>query len=133
MKKKGITRRHSVRPWGNGVHSVDAAHTTHTESPHPAHAHAYHRVETAHHAHSTTHHRAVGIAHAAHHPLVHHIVDMSPAPGLFIDMKGMLLPMGVALLATTWPLLKLLVGEVAVCPSRCWSRWLRGRAVFTSI
>ncbi|KAH9034504.1 hypothetical protein EDB85DRAFT_1947757 [Lactarius pseudohatsudake] len=48
-----------------------------------------------------------------------YIIDMSPAPGLFIDMKGMLLPIGAAFPAATWPLLKLLVGVVAACPSRC--------------
>src|ERR1700677_4307929 len=40
-----------------------------------------------------------------------YIIDLSPAPGLLMDMKGMLLPIGVALLTATWPLLKLLVGE----------------------
>jgi len=62
------------------------------------------------------------------------IVDMLPAPaaGLFTDMKGMLLPIGVAaFVGVTWPLLKLLGGVVAMC--RCWSRWPRGCAVFTSI
>ena len=60
-----------------------------------------------------------------------YIMDMSPALALFMFMNGMPVPIVAVVPVATWPLLKLLFGVLDVC--RCWSRWLRSCAVFTSI
>ncbi|KAF8267764.1 hypothetical protein EI94DRAFT_1729573 [Lactarius quietus] len=48
-----------------------------------------------------------------------YITDISPAPELFIYMKGMVLHVGAVLAVSTWLLLQLAVGDVAVGSSRC--------------
>ena len=106
-------RRH--RAHRSDARATHPAPPTHAKSPH---AHAHHRVEAAHHAHVPTHHGAIKVVPI---PLIMgwYIIDMSPAPALFIDMNGILLPIGAALPAVAWPLLKLLFGVVAARPNRC--------------